>query len=174
MADFTIDLCADEDEGVVDLTRDSGRFDAEVQVLSPPKKRKRTSDVEFVKTTSAPAASPSAQEAGDKALAEKLAAARVTLTALDDADAAGDVDAKAAAAQSRAAQRRAARAEARANIDPAVLKAAPKAAGKKSPALRAVSEGKLKQKFESLGLSLYALCLPDPTARDARPSPSRR
>ena len=30
-------------------------------------------------------------------------------------------------------------------------------------------EGKLKQKFESLGLSLYALCLPDPTARDARP-----
>ena len=74
MADFTIDLCDDEDEGVVDLTRDSGRFDAEVQVLSPPKKRKRTSDVEFVKTTSAPAASPSAQEATDKALAEKLAA----------------------------------------------------------------------------------------------------
>ena len=49
------------------------------------------------------------------------------------------------------------------------VKYAPKAAGKKSPALRAVSEGKLKQKFESLGLSLYALCLPDPTARDARP-----
>ena len=36
------------------------------------------------------------------------------------------------------------------------------------PALRAVSEGKLKQKFESVGVALYALCLPDPTARSAR------
>ncbi len=39
----------------------------------------------------------------------------------------------------------------------------------KSPALRAVSEGKLKQKFESVGISLYALCLPDPTSTAAFP-----
>ena len=39
--------------------------------------------------------------------------------------------------------------------------------GGKSPALRAMSEGKLKQKFESIGISLYALCLPDPTSSAA-------
>jgi len=32
------------------------------------------------------------------------------------------------------------------------------------PALRAVSEGKLKQKFESIGIALYCLCLPSPTS----------
>lgn len=31
------------------------------------------------------------------------------------------------------------------------------------PALRAVSEGKLKQKFESVGIALYCLALPNPT-----------
>lgn len=31
------------------------------------------------------------------------------------------------------------------------------------PALRAVSEGKLKQKFESIGVALYCLTLPSPT-----------
>jgi len=38
----------------------------------------------------------------------------------------------------------------------------------KSPALRAVSEGKLKQKFESVGLALYALTLPDPALPEVR------
>ena len=35
------------------------------------------------------------------------------------------------------------------------------AAGKKRVALRAVSEGKLKQKFESTGIAVYCLALPD-------------
>jgi len=35
-------------------------------------------------------------------------------------------------------------------------------AGDSLPAVRAVCEGKLKQKFESLGLALYCLCLPHP------------
>merc|ERR1712146_617228 len=35
---------------------------------------------------------------------------------------------------------------------------------KGKPALRAVSEGKLKQKFESSGIALYCLALPDPAA----------
>ena len=42
------------------------------------------------------------------------------------------------------------------------------AVGSKSPALRAVSEGKLKQKFESVGLALYALTLPDPALPEVR------
>ena len=33
------------------------------------------------------------------------------------------------------------------------------------PALRAVSEGKLKQKFESVGIAFYCLSLPDPATR---------
>jgi len=37
------------------------------------------------------------------------------------------------------------------------------ASGKK-PALRSVSEGKLKQKFESVGIAFYCLALPDPSA----------
>ena len=40
----------------------------------------------------------------------------------------------------------------------------------KSPALRAVSEGKLKQKFESVGLALYALTLPDRLYRRCGPT----
>ena len=36
------------------------------------------------------------------------------------------------------------------------------ASAKGRPALRAVSEGKLKQKFESVGIALYCLALPSP------------
>merc|ERR1711990_1221623 len=38
-----------------------------------------------------------------------------------------------------------------------------KYASKGRPALRAVSEGKLKQKFESVGIALLCLSLPKPT-----------
>merc|ERR1712054_586609 len=42
-------------------------------------------------------------------------------------------------------------------------KLAPPTDDDKKPALRAVSEGKLKQKFESCGIALYCLALPNPT-----------